>query len=200
MTIQQAMSHARAYLKVAPTYLEVEEVRMANTINSIIGSFYRWHWATAAGTDISLSNAVQDYSLATADQNTVLAVQNAYLTDASNTYPELVIDGDHALPVTATTGRPHTFCLISPTQIRFFVTPNGTFTFKWRKHKRPTVFTGNTESFDCPSAFDAIVKSGMNWQALSYKDDSRAPEHQKAFYDLLAEQKTIERVAMGRTR
>lgn len=200
MTVNQAMTHARAFLKVGPSYLETEEVRMANTVNSIIGMFYRWHWATAAGSDISLSNAVQDYTLASADQNTVFAVQNGYLTDASFTYPELMVDGNYALPVTATTGRPHAVGPVSPTQIRFFVTPGGSYTFKWRKHKRPTVFTENTESFDCPSAFESIVKAGMNWQALEYKDDERAQGWQKTFGSLLEEMKSSERVTMGRKR
>ena len=200
MTVQQAMTHARAFLKVGPTYLEVEEVRMCNTVNSIIGMYYRWHWATAEATDISLSIGVQDYTMASADQNTVLAIQNGYLTDASSTYPPLLIEGNLTLPVSAATGRPHSVGLLSPTQVRFYITPNTSYTFNWRKHKRPTVFTANTESFDCPAAFEAIVKAGLVWQALDYADDDRAPGWQKTFYELLSEQKAIERVAMGRTR
>lgn len=200
MTVQQAMAHARGFLKVAPTYLEIEEVRMANTVNSIIGMYYRWHWVTAAATDISLSTGIQDYTMASADQNTVMAIQNAYLSDASFSYPPLVIDGNYTMPITDATGRPHAVGLLSPTQIRLFSSPSASFTFHWRKHKRPTVFTGNTESFDCPAAFDSLVKTGCVWQAMEYKDDTRSTVWMKTFYDQLAEQKNIESVGMGRIR
>lgn len=200
MTINQAMTHARAFIKVGSTYLDTEEVRLANTVNSIIGTYYRWHWLATSASNISLSNAIQDYSLAAGDQNTTMAIQNAYLTDASFTYPAMLIDGNHALPVMASTGRPYAVGLLSPTEIRFFPTPDSSYVLHWRKHKRPTVLTTNTDSFDCPDAFDALIKAGLIWQVLDYKDDTRAQGWQQTFYNMLQEQKAMERVTMGRTR
>jgi hypothetical protein len=194
------MTHARSFIKVGSTYLETEEVRLSNTVNQIIGTFYRWHWLAQAATNISISNGVQDYSLAAGDQNTTMAIQNGYLTDASTTYPAVLIEGNNALPVIAETGRPYCIGLLSPTEMRFFPTPNLSYTLHWRKYKRPTVFTANTDSFDCPSAYDAIVKAGVVWQALEYKDDTRSEGWRKTFYDLLQEHKNMERVTMGRTR
>jgi hypothetical protein len=199
-TVQQVMQHGRAFLKVGANYASNEEVRMANTINSIIGMYYRWHWMSASGGDISVSLGTQDYSLTAGDQNTVLAIQNGYLTDASNTYPPLTVEGNIALPVTNDSGRPYAVGLLSPTLMRFFPNPDATYVFHWRKHKRPTVFTANTESYDCPSSFDAVVKAGILWQLLDYQDDVRSTNWQKTFYDSLGEQKAIERVTMGRTR
>lgn len=199
-TIQQVMQHGRAFLKVGSNYAATEEVRMANTINGIIGMYYRWHWATAAATSISISTGIQDYAPAAGDQNTVLAIQNGYLTDGSSTYPPLAIEGNFALPVTGDSGRPYAVGLLSPVLMRFFPNPSSSYTFHWRKHKRPTVFTANTESYDCPSAFDAVVKAGIVWELLDYHDDTRAEGWEKNFLGFLEEQKKIERVTVGRTR
>lgn len=199
-TVQQVMQHGRAFLKVGANYAATEEVRMANTINGIIGMYYRWHWATAAATNISISTGIQDYAPAAGDQNTILAIQNGYLTDASSTYPPLTIEGNFALPVTSDSGRPYAVGLLSPSLVRFFPSPSSSYTFHWRKHRRPTVFTANTESYDCPSAFDAVVKAGIVFLLLDYQDDTRSEGWQKTFYSMLTEQKNIERVTMGRIR
>lgn len=200
MTVLQAMTHARSFIKVGSTYLETEEVRLSNTVNQIIGTFYRWHWLAQEASNISISNGVQDYSLAAGDQNTTLAIQNGYLTDASTTYPPMLVEGNAVLPVIASTGRPYSLGLLSPTEVRFFPTPNASYTLHWRKYKRPTVFTENTDSFDCPAAFDALVKAGMVAAVMDYKDDTRAADQWKQFWGLLQEHKNMERVTMGRTR
>lgn len=194
------MAHARSYLKVAAAYASGEEVRFANNVQSNISSFYRWHWNVDAGANISLTQSTQDYTINSADQNEVLAVQNAYLTDASNTYPELMISGDKTLPVTTVEDRPTAMALLSPTVIRFWPNPNATYTFIWRKHKYPTIFTANTASFDIPEAFTDIVKQGMISQLLAFADDDRTLPAKQEFQALLAEQKKRERMTMGRVR
>ena len=110
---------------------------------------------TTGASDVSISLAVQDYTMAAGDQNTAMAIQNAYLTDASSTYPPMLVGGDSTLPITTSTDRPYAISLLSPTQLRLHPSPDGTYTLHWRKYSRPTVFTINTESFDCPDAFDA---------------------------------------------
>lgn len=200
LTVLQAAQHARAFLKVEAAYASAEEVRIANTINSLITSYCRWGWTTTAGANISLANAVQDYTMGAADQNKVLYVQNGYLTDATTTYDQLLMNDAYVPQVTATTGRPIAMGLISPTQVRFYPTPNGTYTFIWRYHKRPTAFTANTESFDVPAGLDETVKTGVLWQFLLYKDDVRSQEVEKTFYAQLENLKTIERRTMNRVR
>ena len=200
LTVDQSMAHARSFLKVGTSYASAEEVRFANSVQSAISSFHRWHWNAAAASNISLTQSTQDYTMVSGDQNTVLAVQNAYLTDASNTYPELLNNGDKTLPVTAIEDRPIAVCLISPTQIRLWPNPNATYTFIWRKHKYPVVITANSESFDIPDAFTDVAKQGMIGQLLTFADDDRSGEETKKFFALLAEQKRRERMTMGRIR
>lgn len=200
LTVLQAVTHARAFLKAESGYASAEEVRMGNTVNSLIGSYFRWHWNTTAGSNISLSNSVQDYTMAAGDQNKVLYVQNGYLTDATTTYDQLLMNDAYVPRVTATTGRPIAMGLISPTQVRFYPTPNGTYTFIWRYHKRPTIFTVNSDSFDMPAGLDDTVKTGMVWQFLLYADDLRAQEVEKTFYAQLENAKMVERRTMNRMR
>lgn len=200
LTVLQAATHARAFLKAEAGYASVEEVRIANTINSLIAAYYRWHWNVSAAANIGLTTPTQDYSMAAGDQNKVLYIQGAHLTDATTTYSALLVNDSIVLPATATTGRPIALGLISPTQVRFWPAPNGTFTLIWRYHKRPTAFTVNTESFDMPAGLDEAVKTGMIWQFLIYADDTRAIDFEKAFYAQLENAKTIERRTMNRVR
>ncbi len=199
-TVNQYMLHAIAFLKAESTFASSEELRFANSVNDIVTNFYRWHWNEAAATNISLSSSVQDYSMAAGDQNTVLSIANAYLTDAGSTYGELLIYHDRVLPITAVTGRPISVGMISGTQVRVWPSPNATYTLTWRKYKRATVFAANSESWDVPAAFDAVVKAGMIWQILNYQEDARAEGWQKTFYDLMANLRNNERVASGRKR
>ena len=194
------MSHARSFIKVSSTYAAAEELRLANNVQSAISSFHRWHWSAAAATDISLSASTQDYTMAAGDQDDVMAIQNAYLTDASTTYAELNTNSDKTLPVTATEDRPVSICMISPTQIRTWPTPNATYTLKWRKHSIGPVFTVNTATWQIPQHFADVAKTGMVWQLLEYHDDERAPAWKVNFDSALALQKRREQLTMGRVR
>jgi hypothetical protein len=199
-TVANMMTHARAFLGVSSTYASAEEVRIANTVNGIIGNYARWHWNTSACTNISLTADTSDYTMNAADQNTVLAIEQAYLSDASLTYPPMSLENNTLLPALSATGRPFAVGLLSSTQVRVFPTPNSTFTLHWRKYKRPTVFTANTESFDTPSAFDACVKQGMIWQIYVLQDDARAPDTEKTFMGLLEALAATESLSKGRRR
>lgn len=199
-TVANMMTHARAFLGVSSTYAATEEVRIANTVNSIVGCYARWHWNTAAATNISLTADTSDYTMNAADQNTVLAIEQAYLTDASLTYPPMSLENNTLLPAVSATGRPFAVGLLSPTQVRVFPTPNSTFTLHWRKYKRPTVFTANTESFDCPSAFDQCIKQGMIWQLYVLEDETRVADAEKTFMGFLDALAATESLSKGRRR
>lgn len=199
-TVTQLMTMARAFIKVEATYASAEEVRIANYINSLVINYHRWHWNTAAGTNVALALNTQGYTMAAGDQDLVQAIQNAYLTDASVTYAPLAVESNLTLPVTAATGRPYVVGMTSSTTLRFFPTPDGTYTFIWRYYKRPTIFTLNTQAFDVPGSFDPVIKTGIIWQLLSYRDDARAPEYSQLFYAQLGELKLVERFGINRTR
>ena len=200
-TLTQTMTHARAHLKSpSTTYGSAEEVRLSNTINDIITTYARWHWMAIAGSNINITNAGQDYAMAAGDQNKVAYIQDAYLTDATLGYPRLGIESNYVLPTTDTTGRPIAVGLIDAANVRFWPKPGSNYTFKWRYHKRGTIYTANTETWDVPGAFDAVVKAGMVWQVLEYADDTRGVEWEKRFYALLEERKKSERMTIGRIR
>jgi hypothetical protein len=200
ISVANAMTHARSFIKAPSTYASAEELRMANTVQGIISSYHRWHWNTTAGTGIAIALAGQDYTMNAADQNNVLAIQNAYLAGASTKYADLCTWGDYPLPLTDTTGRPTSVCLMSGTAVRFWPASDASYTMTWRYYKRPTVFTVNTETWDCPEPFADVVKAGMIWQVLDWGDYVQADKWQKTFYDLLELRKVSERYGMGRTR
>ena len=199
-TVANSSAHAQAFLKVPSTYAANEELRFANTVQTIISSYYRWHWLIAAATNIAVSSGTQDYTMAAGDQNTVYAIAQANLLSGSTELPPLVIYSDPLLDKSSTTGQPYAVSLLSPTQVRLYPTPGATYTFQWRKYARPTIFAVNTEAWQIPEAFTAAAKLGMCWQYALYADDSRAPELQKTFYDALAEHKAAELATMSRAR
>lgn len=192
LTVNQAMLHAISFIKGPSTYASSEEVRFANTVQSIISGYSRWHWNITAATDIAVSSGDQDKSMAAGDQNKVLAIQNANLLEGSTEQPDLWICSDPLLPKTSTTGQPFAISLLSPSQIRLYPKADATYTLQWRFYKRPVVMTANSESFDIPEAFTDVCKAGMLWQVLTYADDDRAPTAEKTFYDLLKNHKTVE--------
>ena len=200
LTVANSSAHAQAFLKVPSTYASSEELRLANTVQTIISSYYRWHWLIAAATNIAVSSGTQDYTMAAGDQNTVYAIAQANLLSGTTELPPLVIYSDPLLDKSSTTGQPYAVSLLSPTQVRLYPTPGATYTFQWRKYARPAIFTVNTEAWQIPEAFTAAAKLGMCWQYALYQDNSRAPELQKAFYDALAEHKATELATMSRVR
>ena len=173
---------------------------MANTVQSIISGYYRWHWLQAAATDIAVSAGNQDLTMAAGDQNTVYAIASAFLVEGSTPQPELIVQSDNPLPATTTQGQPYGAGLISPTVIRLYPAADATYTFRWRKYARPVVFTANSESFQIPEAFTDVVKAGLNWQVLTYADDDRADSWKNTFYELLKNHKQIEMQTTGRNR
>jgi hypothetical protein len=200
-TVEQYMTHARNYFKLNSTYAAAEEVRMANAVNEIVVKAHRWHWNIAAGADVALSTPTQTYTIDAADQNRVLYIQEAYLNTAGgDATPRLLVDGRDILPVTTVTARPIAAGLISGTQIRFWPAPDASYTLKWRYHKRPTVFTANSESWDVPGALDSVIKRGMIWQLAEYKDDTRAEAFKQEFYNELNQLISSERMTNQRTR
>ena len=200
LTVANSSAHAQAFLKVPSTYAASEELRLANTVQTIISSYYRWHWLVTAATNIAVSSGTQDYTMAAGDQNTVYAIAQANLLSGTTELPPLVIYSDPLLDKSSTTGQPYAVSLLSPTQVRLYPTPGATYTFQWRKYARPTIFAANTEAWQIPEAFTAAAKLGMCWQYALYADDSRAPELQKTFYDALAEHKAAELATMSRAR
>ena len=199
-TILETMTHARNFLKVPSTYGSTEEVRFANTINALITNHYRWHWLATAGQDISLSLAVQDYTMNAADQDKIAFIQDAHLNDVTLKYPRLGIEGNLVLPPTDTTGRPTSVGLISGTEVRFWPAPDGTYTFNWRYHRRGTIYAANTETWDVPGAFDGLVKTAMIWQLLAYQDDTRQADYANLFYKQLDDLRLGEDRTSGRIR
>ncbi len=137
------------------------------------------------------------------NQNLVLAIAEANLLDGSTEEPNLLVWSDPLPPKRlsgAATGQPISVSLISPTQIRLWPTPDATYTFQWRYHARPVIFTANTNNWDIPEAFTDVVKVGMLWQGGEFQDDVRAPEWKKDFFSLLANHKRIELMTVGRRR
>lgn len=199
-TVADYMTHARAFLGVDSNYASTEEIRMANTVNSIIGTYTKWHWNSAACTNVGLTANTSDYTMAVGDQSTVLAIEQGYLTDATTTYPPLSLENDILLPAVSTIGRPFALGLLSPTQVRLFPTSDGTYVLHWRKYKRPTVFTANTETWDLPAALDACIKQGMIWQLYTLQDDLRANDVGKNFMGLLQGIAETDKLTVGRRR
>lgn len=197
--ISAATAHAIAFIKAPSTYASSEELRFANTIESIVTSFHRWHWNIAAGTDIAVTAGTQTLTMAAANQDKVQFIVQANLLDGSTQQPELHDYSDMPVPLITTQGEPFAFSLINSTQIRLYPTPDATYTFQWRYYKRPTFHTANTEAFDVPDAFLDVVKAGMIWQILAYRDDLRAPEWEKKFNELLINRRRVEMMAMGRS-
>lgn len=201
LTVTELYDHSRAFIKAPSGYwVATTQVEHANTVNSIISGFHRWHWNVVAGTNIALSSGVQEANMASADQNMVLAIQSANVDDASVSYPDLWVWSEAVVPRTGTTGRPYAVSLISPARLRFYPSPDGTYTFVWRYHRRPVIIAAATENLDIPEAFTDVAKAGYVWQLLSYADDSRAPEWEKTFYGLLENHRRIEKMTMGRNR
>ena len=200
ISVSDITTLARNFLKVNASYASAEEIRLANTVNSIISGYYHWHWNVTAGTDVTLSTTTQDNTIAAADQNKVLAIQNAYLKDGSTTLPNLLIQSDQTLPVTDTTGRPVAVSMLSPTAIRLWPLASSAFTFVWRFFKRPIVFTANTEAYDSPDAFLEVAKAGMIWQLMDYADDDRATRWSQTFFALLEGLKKREQMTNNRFR
>lgn len=201
LTIAQTFQHAQAFLKVASNVGSAEEVRMANTVQSLITGYYRWHWAISAGTNISLVQGTQDYNLAAGDQNRVQSIVQANLLSGSTEEPELwTASNDPPLPRYSTQGRPLAVALISPTQVRFYPVPDAAYTFQWRYHARPIVFTANTESFQIPEAFTDVSKTGMVWQLMEFLDDDRAEKWRQAFFAILENHKRVERMTTERMK
>ena len=200
LTVNQATLHAQAFLKAPSTYASGEELRIANSIQTIISSYYKWHWLIATGVNIAMVPGTQDYTMDTADRNTVLAIHEASLLNGSTQLPPLVIFSDPILSKTGATAQPYAVSLLSPTQVRLFPSPNATYTFQWRKYARPVVFTATSENYQIPDAFTAVAKLGVAWMYLEYADDTRAPSLQKAFYEALAEHKVAELGTVARVR
>ena len=198
LTINQAFTHAIADIKAPSTYATAEEVRMANTVQSIISGYYRWHWLAAAATNIAVSSTNQDLSMAAGDQNTVLGIQQAHLLEGSTPQPPLLIYSDSIPDATTTTGQPWAVALLTPTSVRLYPAADATYTLVWRKYARPVIFTANSESFQIPEAFTDVVKAGIKWQLLMFADDDRAPAWEKTFYELLKNHRQIEERTMGR--
>ncbi len=191
---------ARNFLKVNSSYASAEEIRLANTVNSIISGYYRWHWNVVSATNITLSTTTQDHAMGGSDPSMVLAIHSAYLKDGTTVLPNLIIQSDQPLPVTDTTGRPIAVSLLNATQLRLWPLASSAFTFLWRYYKRPIVFTANTEAYDCPDAFLEVAKAGMIWQLMDYADDDRATRWSQTFFSLLEGLKKREQMTNNRMR
>ena len=200
LTVNQAMLHAISHIKGPSTYASSEEVRFANSVQSIISGYHRWHWNITAATNIAVASTNQDLSMAAGNQNLVLAIQQANLLESSTEQPDLWVYSDPLLPKTSTTGQPFAISLLSPTQVRLYPAADATYTLQWRYYARPVIMTANTESFTIPEAFTDVCKAGMKWQVGVYADDDRAPKWEEEFFALLKNYRAIEMRTTGRNR
>jgi len=199
ITIANATTHARAVLKLPASYASAEELRIANTVNTLIVSYTNWHWNIAAATNIAVSSGTQDYSMAAGDQNRVMGIHDANLLEGSTEQPSLLAFSRPVLQRSSTTGQPYAVCLLSVTQLRLFPVPDASYTLQWRYYDRPTVFAANTESWDVPEALADVAKTGMVWQLLLYGDDDRSERYEKIFFSMLENHKRIEERTMNRS-
>lgn len=199
-SVANATSHATAHLKAPSNYASGEELRFANTVQSLISGYYRWHWSTVLANNIAFAITEQELTINAADQNLVLAIVQAHLLEGSTPQPELMIQSDNLLPVTTTQGQPWAVCLISPTTLRLYPASDASYNLRWRYYARPVIFTVNTNNWQIPEAFTDVAKAGMLWQFARYADDDRAPAFEKSFFDLLVNHKRAEQLTMGRNR
>lgn len=200
LTVNQAWLYGLSHLKMPTTAFSGEEVRSANTLQSIISGYSNWHWLLTAGTNVAVSSGTQDYSLNSADQNKVASLATANLLSGSTQGKELMIWSNPILPKSSDSGRPIGVSLISPTQVRFWPVPAATYTFQHTYYARPVIFTANSESFQCPEAFTDVVKEGMLWKLYELADDDRANEQLKKFDGMLKNLEQAEKRTVGRTR
>lgn len=199
-TVTQIMTQAISYVKGPTTFATAEEVRIANEVQSIVSGAYRWHWLATAGTNIAVSSGTQAYTMAAGDQDKVLAIMDANLLSGSTQLPSLSVWSDPIVPLSSTTGQPIAVSMTSTTAIRLWPTPGATYTFQWRYYARPVIFTTNAESFQCPGAFDAVIKLGMAWHVLVWADDTRADGFKNDFYLELARLIELEKQLVERDR
>lgn len=200
LTVNNSFVHAQNFIKANSTYASTDEVRIANTINSLIVGFHRWHWSETEGVGRTTVAGTQDYTMDAADQNAVLAITQANLLTGTTELPELQVWSDPPLPRTDTQRRPFACGLISPTEVRLYWNPDAVYTFQWRYYARPTIFTANSENWDIPEAFTEVVKTGMIWQLLAWSDDERQDTYKQDFFNQLANHRRIEFMTVGRSR
>ena len=201
VTVTQAWQHAIVAAKMPSNAFTGEEVRCANDVQSHISNFHLWHWQITAGTNIAVTLALgQDYSMAAGDQNLVLAIAHANLLEGSTEQPDLLVQTSPILPRTSSTGQPISCGQISATQIRLWPAPDASYTFKWQFYKNATVFTANTNSYDCPDHFTDVILEGNIWKLMQLADDDRQQAQYEKFVALLAEQRRREFRTTGRSR
>lgn len=200
ITVTQAWAHGLAALKLPSTAFSAEEVRSANDIQSRISTYCLWHWLLAAGTNVAISSGTQDYTINSADQNKVQAIYDANLLEGSTEQPQLSVASIFALPKTSTTGQPIGVCLLSPTSIRLWPTPDATYTFQWRYYARPITFAANSESYQCPDNFENVILNLNIWKLMQLMDDDRADNQYKIAANELAQLKESEMKTVSRMR
>lgn len=201
VTVANASAHALGYMKMPSTTLvAADELRFANNVQGLISAYYRWHWNITAATNVAVVLGDQDITMAAANQDKVLAIANANLLEGSTQQPALLVAGDYQLPLTSDTGQPYGCCLISPTVVRLYPKADASYTFQWRFHARPIIFTVNTGIWDCPEAFQDVIYAGMTWQILEWADDDRDEQKKKEFLGMLDLQVKREQMTMGRRR
>ena len=200
ITVAQGWAHGLAALKLPSAAFTAEEVRSANDIQSRISTYCLWHWLLTAGTNVAISSGTQDYTINSADQNKVQAIYDANLLEGSTEQPQLSVASIFSLPKSSTTGQPVGVCLLSPTSIRLWPTPDATYTFQWRYYAQPVVFTANSNSYQCPDAFENVILNFNIWKLMQLMDDDRADNQYKIAQNELAQLKASEMKTVSRTR
>lgn len=199
-TVTQAWTHALAVCKLPSTAFTAEEVRSANDIQSRISTFHLWHWLLTVGVDIAISASTQDYTMNASDQNDVQTIYDANLLEGSTQQAQLDTYSFNCLPRDTSTGQPMAACMVSPTVIRLWPTPDATYTFQWRYYAQPVVFTANTNSYQCPDTFANVILNGNIWKIFQLLDDDRADNQYKIFLNELSQLRTSENRLQGRMR
>ena len=184
--------------KMPSTSFASQRVIMSNDLQAQISLYCNWHWLLTAGTNIAIASGTQDYTMAAGDQNKVQAIHDANLLEGSTEQPQLDVYSFNCFDKSSTTGQPMGVCIISPTVLRLWPTPDATYTFQWRYFARPIVFTGITDTYQCPDSFDNVVVNGVIWKLFTLADDDRAEGQYKKFHEQLEELKQSELRTMGR--
>lgn len=138
--------------------------------------------------------------MAAGDQNKVQVIYDANLLEGSTEQPQLDTYAFNCLPKETTTGQPMAVCMISPTSVRLWPTPDATYTFQWRYYLQPAVFTVNSNSYQCPDSFENVILQGNIWKMFQLLDDDRANEQYKIFLNELSQLRNTENRTNGRMR
>lgn len=162
------------------------QVYAAHLINAFIWTAYPWNWTKQSLTQITLTDAVQDYSLAGSDLTTFYRFVNLEIQDISITPTRSVwlAQKDHLSVELIQKG--------GTDNIRFYsweavlskirleksaAVPSGTtLVLNGEFQRTPTIITGSnlTTAFAAPDHYFQVFVEGLRWKFYELTDDPRA--------------------------